>query len=228
MYVTLLPVYHINRRNPLHICKGLHIERSYNFVCYNEIKFRRFNSLYNVGFEIPVFSSTLLYVCVSFNLIACSICCLLNFLGLPSLKLGSCRAIILPSCVRSTIISRSNSANDIIILNIKRPVGVFSITPMFKTCTRTPNSNKSFITSIPLRTLLANLSSLVTTKVSPACNCSSSLLNSCLSVLTPVNFSLYSISHPSLLSTATCACKSCPIVETLAYPYFNRHSPFHI
>lgn len=102
-----------------------------------------FFALISVLFEIPVKSSTCLYEWVSNSLKACSICFFPYFLGLPSLKSSRSLAMALPSWVRSTIISLSNSAKALITLNTSRPVGVFSTSPMFKIWTFTPLSNSS-------------------------------------------------------------------------------------
>ncbi len=77
-------------------------------------------ALIKVLFEIPVKFSTFLYECEASSPSACSICSRLNLFGRPSRKSSRCLAITLPSCVRSTIRSRSNSANPLMIVKIKQ------------------------------------------------------------------------------------------------------------
>ena len=81
---------------------------------------------------------------------ACCICFLLYKRGRPSLKPGCFFAIALPSCVRSIIMSRSNSAKASMILRISFPVGVLSINPIFNTCIIIPLFNNAWIISVSL------------------------------------------------------------------------------
>lgn len=118
-----------------------------------------------------------------FNLLLC------EFIRSPSRKTSRCLAIAFPSCVRSIIISLSNSAKPLIIVSINLPVGVSSTNPIFKTCNFTLLSNNAFTVLIASTVERAKLSNLVTTNVSPSTSFERTSLNFGLSALVPVNFS---------------------------------------
>ncbi len=85
--------------------------------------------------------------------------------------------------------SRSNWAKALKIVKINCPVGVLSISPMFRILTLMLRLNRIWMISRASLVLRAKRSNFVTINVSFAFSSFSNLLNSGRSVVVPVNFS---------------------------------------
>ena len=133
------------------------------------------------------------------------ICSWSYFLGIPSWKLGLLAlAHALPSWVRLTIKSRSNSAKALKTVKIKRPLGELSIVPIFKTHRMTPSAFIFFTILSASWVFLAKRSNLVTIKVSPFLILAINLSNSGRSAVVPVYLSLKILVAPARFKSSIC------------------------
>lgn len=100
------------------------------------------------------------------------------------------RATALPSCVRCTIMSRSNCANDSSTLRSSVFTESFDRMPRFNTLMVMPSSIISVMRPDACDTDRASRSSRVTISTSPRRSCARSLSHSGRSILVPVNVSV--------------------------------------